>query len=645
VPQETANQQLAEIMARIASLPAGDLEPPQFFANFLQLTIAATGARAGAVWVIQPQGPQCYCHADLQVCNINDPQQQRLVVEAVNRTVQEGKTFIVPAAGSLDEATKNQCSLPLFFKPLKAAQKIAMVIQIVAPEQLSEKGFSVLAALLNQAGESAQTYLAHRRAIVLEDDRKSLTALLQYAQAVHNSLDLEKVVYQAANLSRDVLRCDRVVLWIDPKVKRNLQAVSGIDKPDRRAVLLRAVEKLAQHCLKIAKPVIASREQLPELAEDQPLTVLLREYFNVSQLDQIYLQPVKKEEQYLGVLVAEGFDEQSSGNLSGVIAAVANHAAIAIANALEMDSVPVIRSLTRWNKFKKDPQKKRRWQIKAAVCAAALLGLMLIPWPVRINCACELAPENIRIIESPLDKVKITKVLQPGGVVDQGQTIVLLDDLDLQTELHSLEQKLKQENINQRSKVSETDRQISELEIARLEGQIEFFRSQIEKCNVKAPIAGTILTDQLDRKQGLTVSKGDPICEVAAFDKWQLRLDVPQEEIDWVQRRLLKSDNTADKANKQDDTGAQVKFFLAAYPQFKLTAYIADIGQVSQMARIKDRGNVFEIRVSVPPDQLKQIERGLRNGMVGRAKIETIDRPLGFVLLRKVIRFFRVTFF
>jgi hypothetical protein len=63
------------------------------------------------------------------------------------------------------------------------------------------------------------------------------------------------------------------------------------------------------------------------------------------------------------------------------------------------------------------------------------------------------------------------------------------------------------------------------------------------------------------------------------------------------------------------------------------------------MARIKDRGNVFEIRVDVSPDQLKQIERGLRNGMVGRAKIETVDRPLGFVLLRKVIRFFRVTFF
>jgi hypothetical protein len=642
VPQETANQQLVEIMARIAALPGGDLEPPQFFANFLQLTIAATGARAGAVWVIQPQGPQCYCHADLQACNIDDPQQQRLVVEAVNRAVQEGKTFVVPAAGSLDDATRNQCSFPLFFKPLKAAQKIAMVIQIVAPEQLTEKGFSVLAALLNQAGESAQTYLAHRRAIVLEDDRKSLTALLQYAQAVHNSLDPEKVVYQVANLGRDVLRCDRVVLWIDPKVKRNLRAVSGIDKPDRRAVLLRSVEKLAQHCLKIAKPVIASRQQLAELPDEQPLTILLKEYFNVSQLDQIYLQPIKKEEQYLGVLIAEGFDDQSAANLAGVIAAVANHGAMAIANAIEMDSVPVIRSLARWNKFKKDPQKKRRWQIKAVVCVLALLLLMLIPWPIRINCACELAPENIRQIGSPLDKVKITSIVQPSGIVQQGQTIVLLDDLDLQTELHSLQQKLKQENINQRSKTSETDRQISELEIARLEGQIDFFRRQIEKCNVTAPIAGTILTDQLDRKQGLTVSKGDLICEVAAFDKWQLRLDVPQEEIDWVQRCLLTPEDSTDK---QSDTGAEVKFFLAAYPQFKLTARIDGIGQVSQMARIKDRGNVFEIRVSVSPDQLKQIERGLRNGMVGRAKIETVDRPLGFVLLRKVIRFFRVTFF
>ena len=39
------------------------------------------------------------------------------------------------------------------------------------------------------------------------------------------------------------------------------------------------------------------------------------------------------------------------------------------------------------------------------------------------------------------------------------------------------------------------------------------------------------------------------------------------------------------------------------------------------------------------------ILEGLRDGSIGAAKIATVERPLGYVLLRKVIRFFRVTFF
>ena len=62
------------------------------------------------------------------------------------------------------------------------------------------------------------------------------------------------------------------------------------------------------------------------------------------------------------------------------------------------------------------------------------------------------------------------------------------------------------------------------------------------------------------------------------------------------------------------------------------------------MARIRPEGNVFEIRTDVDPEQLELIQ-GLRDGSTGTAKIWTVEKPLGYVLLRKVIRFFRVVFF
>ena len=639
MPEDQATQRLAEILNRISKLPSANLEPPQFFANFLQLTVAGTGSRGGAIWLIQPgQGPQCYCHVELELCQINEPGQQKLVVEAVQRVVKDVKSLVIPGAGVEPEGVSegevnNQCSYPLFFKPLKAANQVAMVVQMIGSESLNPHDFRAVVGLLEQIGESAETYLAHRRAAVLEDDRKALARLLKYAEGVHGTLESDKVIYKIANLGRDAIGCERVVVWIDPKVKRGLRAVSGVDKPDRRAVLLQSQEKLSKHCLVIKKPIIASRGQLAELPEEEELTDLLKDYFNVSQLNEIFLQPIKNDEDYLGVLIAEGFEEERSANLAGIMSSVSNHGAVALANALEMGSVPMLKPLGKLKKARKDPKTRRKWLIRLGVVLVGLVIFLMTPWTVKIECGCELTPKYKRVVESLLDNVQIVSIEKSGGKVQKDQIVAVLDVLDLETQLHTLQQKLKQEDIMLRTHSNETDRDISLLEIDKLNNQIDYLKEQIERCLVRAPINGTILTPQLEQKVGMTLRKGDPIFEMADRSSWQLKLDVPQEEIDWVQKGL------------EEGGKSQIQFFLTAYPKDKLEAELTENGQISQMARVKDEGNVYEIWIDLSQEQLSGLTHGLRVGMVGRAKILTVSRALGYVLLRKVIRFFRVTMF
>ncbi|MCK5270445.1 MAG: HlyD family secretion protein, partial [Sedimentisphaerales bacterium] len=302
-------------------------------------------------------------------------------------------------------------------------------------------------------------------------------------------------------------------------------------------------------------------------------------------------------------------------------------------NALEMASVPMVRPLAKLKKVKDDPKKRRKWLIRIAVVLIGLVVLSFVPWQVKIKCACELTPKHTRVIESGLDNVQIISIEKPSGIVQKGEVIALLDDLELKTQLSSLRQELEQERINWRRAVSEVEREYSKLQIDILQNRIDFYTKQIEKCKVTAPISGTILTAQLERKERLTLKKGDPICEIADLTQWQLLLDVPQEEISWVQRGL------------GDNKRPQVQFFLNAYPKFKLQATMSNVQQISEMPRIKEEGNVYEIRVDVTEEELEDIRNGLRQGLVGRAKIETVHRALGYVLLRKVIRFFRVTFF
>ena len=642
-------QRLAEILGRIAKLPSANLEPPQFFASFLQLTVVATGSRGGAIWVIQAgQGPQCYCHLELDLCRFKEAHQQRVILQALDQTVKEGKALVLPAgdsqgndemSGAVGEtesgetATANQCDYPLFFTPLRAAGQVAMIVQMIGASDLSPHDFRAVVGLLDNASEAAQTYLAHRRAAVLEDDRKSLARLLAYCESVHGSLDAQKVVYEIANLGRDAIGCTRVVVWIDPRVKRGLRAVSGVDKPDRRAVLIQSLEKLSRHCLQIKKPIVAARDQLAELDEEEPVTQLFKDYFNVSQLNQILLQPMQKDDDLLGVVIAEGFEEQSSTNLAGITAAVSKHGAVALSNALEMGSLPLVRPWSRLQKAKKDPKKRRNWLVAAVVIAVLLVGGALIPWTIQIDSACELTPKYKRLVDSPLDGVQISKILRPSGEVAAGEVIAQLNDAELRSQLYSLEAGLQQQEVKKNEATRPAQIELIRLEQERLSGQVELVKMQIEKCKVRAPIAGMILTDRLELTEGLTLKLGDPICEIADLSHWELLLDVPQEEIDWVRRGL------------EDGEPSQVAFFLAAFPQHKLTTNVSSVDQIRRMAQTKEEGNVYGVRVEVLPEQLEDISDGLRDGMIGRAKIATVDRALGYVLLRKVIRFFRVTFF
>ncbi len=638
--EQAIRQQIAEVLTRIARLPSAELEPPQFFAQYLQLSIAATGSQGGGIWIAGTpnQPPQLYCHVELERCQVNDPQQQKLLVQSVTAVLNDGKPVVVPAGGPVGEegeGSVNICPNPLYFQPLRAGGKPAMVLQLIGREGLSQQDGRIVAGILEQIAESGQTYLAHRRAAVLDDDRKALARLLKFTENVHESLDPQRVLYQIANHGRDALACQRVVVWIDPKVRRGLRAVSGVDKPDHRAIQMQAIERLCRYCLEQAKPIIAFRGTLKELNDDEPLTPLLKDYFNVGSLDQIFLQPIKHEERLLGVLAAEGFEEQAGANLAGLMTSVAKHAGVALTNALDVAALPVVRPLARLKKARSGTTRRHRWIYWAAGVVAALVIGAMVPWTIQIDCACELKPALLRVVESPLEGLRIAEVVRKTGRVEQGEIIARLDDDELQTQLFSLQTELAQEKAKLNQETRQAAKRVIELQIDKINNEIARVRRQIEQCKITAPIAGTILTPELELRQGLTVKKGDAIVEVADLSQWQLVLDVPQEDVGWVQRGL----------DAPDADPLEVRYYLSSYPEKKLREQITDPDALAHKARLKDKGNVFEVRVDVRSEELERIGQSLLSGSTGQAKIATVKRPLGYVLLRKVIRFFRVVWF
>jgi hypothetical protein len=164
---------------------------------------------------------------------------------------------------------------------------------------------------------------------------------------------------------------------------------------------------------------------------------------------------------------------------------------------------------------------------------------------------------------------------------------------------------------------------------------IAFISNQIEKAKVKAPIDGTILTPHSQIKELVRkkMEKGTVICEISDLTKWDLVVSVPQEDIQWVKDKLAKDDSVA------------INFYLSSFEEYTLKTVLSNFGEISEMASVKDAqtGNVFDIRIALTPEAIALIENELRPGTTGKAKIVTERMPLLYVLLRKVIRFVRIT--
>jgi len=628
-----SNKQMGELIARIAQLPSQGLEPQQFFSDFLQLSIGASGAHGGAVWLIQQdQAPQCYCHMALETTGIQeDEAQNTLITEALQSTITENRVVVVNGKGD-GSSTVNNCEWPFFFRPIRAANQVAMILHLIGPAFNTQDDAQFVVNLLDKMCESPETYLAQRRALVLEDDRKSLAQLLKASHGMHDSLDPTKVIYQMVNLGRDVLGCERVMVWIKPEVKKGLMAVSGIDKPDPRSVLLQSVTAVCEYCLIQNKVVIGSRDGLVEIDESDPSAPLLKTYFHNSQLNEAYFQPIVNNEQVIGVICAEGFEEAQSEAIGGLLTNLATDGGAAIGNALAYDGASGIRSFSKmkndiavWTNLKK-------WLI--GIAAVFLLGL-LIQWPVKISSQCEIMPRLIRQVQSPLDNVEVVNIVNGVGVVAKNDILLQLDDLKLQTELKDLLVQREQQALAFEQETSQTKRNEIQLQRKITNNNIDYIRIQIEKANVKAPIDGTILTphSQIKALVRKKMQLGTVICEISDLTKWDLVVSVPQEDIQWVKDKLVKDKHVA------------INFFLSSFEEHTLKTTLSDFGEISEMAIVKDAqaGNVFDIRIALTPESIAQIENELRPGTTGKAKIITEPMPLLYVLLRKVIRFVRVT--
>ena len=267
--------------------------------------------------------------------------------------------------------------------------------------------------------------------------------------------------------------------------------------------------------------------------------------------------------------------------------------------------------LGAWRRFWSTASKFKR---TAAVVAPVLFALaMFLPVPYRVSSNCRLQPEVTRQVAAPFDGILERALVKPGQPVEAGQLLAVLDGKEIRWKL--AEAIARREAALKERDQAMAARDISAKQLAQLQAdglglQVDLLQYQRDHLEVRAPIAGMLISGNLERSQGVPVATGQKLFDIAPIDRLEVEIAVPDSEISQVA------------------AGQKVEFRLESQVYFRHGGVVTQIYPISE---VRDGRNIFVCLSRVDNDTGE-----LRPGMLGKAQIEAGNRLLGWSLFHRL---------
>ena len=256
-----------------------------------------------------------------------------------------------------------------------------------------------------------------------------------------------------------------------------------------------------------------------------------------------------------------------------------------------------------------DKLRPSHWS-KLGKLATLLLAIgLLIPMPYRVQCDCRVEPTARRYVAAPYNGILEQALVESGEIVSQGQVIARMDGRQLRIELAGMNAeyqgaKRKRDSSLAIGEVAQS--QIAKSQMRSLAAKIELTKNRMKDLEVRSPIAGIIISGDLEKAQGAPLETGQTLFEVAPLDAMVAEIHVPESEIQYI---------------NHDD---RVTLKLNAFP---FQTFDGQVQRIHPGSEIIDDQTVFVTEV-----ELENGDRALRPGMEGAAKISTHWSPLGWNL-------------
>jgi multidrug efflux pump subunit AcrA (membrane-fusion protein) len=434
-----------------------------------------------------------------------------------------------------------------------------------------------------------------------------LAALTDLIARLESADNLRDACQKLADLLRDHLSVEQVFVGLcrEGSLACQLTAISGVPAFDPRTSLTQAAQAALQES-------IARRELVCWPAADPTFRGGLlahRQYAEAAGVAAIVSSPLRDAAGRLcgACMVTTEFENVDEGSVTSFLRAAENP----VASALNLVARARKGSLYRASRAARRALKECRGRV--IVGAIALLALILcLPVAYRPKYYCTIEPVTRRFVAAPFDGPLEKAFVQPGDLVEKGQLLARMDGREVRWELAGTRAELHRaakQRAGHLATHESGDAEIARYEVDRLEMRIELLEHRDQNVDIRSPVAGVVVSGDLEDAEGMPLDVGQTLFEVAPLDDMVVEVSIAEDDFAYIR------------------AGMPVTIRLDAFP---LRNFMASIERIHPRAELRDDAHVFiaEVRLEHPAN-------GLRPGMRGTARVEADRYTLGWNLFHR----------
>src|SRR3954471_9873333 len=500
---EQTKNQIRKLVAEIADLAESDIQPAEFYVEFLNRAVAAVAATGGAFWLMDGRGGlRLQYQVEFQQTGLMDGRVKTPPHDALlGCMIQASQAQIIPPGAVIEGVPQafNPTNLALIIAPLIVDKQVVGLLEVLMdPMRRAAQQKSTL-RFVGDLCDLAGTYLKNRQMRQMMSQQRLWNQLEGFTHQIHSSLDLKEAAYAVANDGKRLIACDRLSVAMKIGGRVAVQAVSGQEVVEQRANLIRELTKVCKVAIRSGEDIVYTGNTegfAPDIRD--ALEFYVDESGSKSLIVTLLYKPEteqNKDRVPFGCLVAEQIgDELAPTDMHARTEVVSRHASTALWNAQEHDKIflmPLLKLIgSPWRFF------RGRTLAKIVAVLLAILTLFLIlafvPWQLTIEGRGSLLPEERRITYAPLPGTVAEIFFDHGDYVRKGDLIARLESKELEKELKKLTAEFQkastqalflQQQVNKASASSDLERNQIQAQLAAEVITAKAARDQIEVIN------------------------------------------------------------------------------------------------------------------------------------------------------------------